>query len=175
MREKTQADFDLERVMDLFDNALTSKDERVVNALRQLLMIVALTAPESNDGITNKNVGPFRQLQDDLNNLHRRITALEHEVMQQQQSSTPSDTMNPYNGTSNSINPMWALATGLSGLELANTNIDTQVDVTNAGAVSGAITGTPWDSTILAARGADIRAILEAEEEDRARLNNNNK
>ena len=79
-REKNQADFDLERIMDLFDEALTSKDERVVNALRQLLMIVALTAPESNDGIMNKNTGPFRQLQDDLNNLHRRINTMENEL-----------------------------------------------------------------------------------------------
>ena len=40
---KEQADFDLERVMDLFDTALTSNDQRVQSALRQLLTIVALT------------------------------------------------------------------------------------------------------------------------------------
>lgn len=79
-REKTQADFDLERVMDLFDSALTSKDERVVNALRQLLMITALTAPESNDDIMDQRNGPFRQLQENLNDLYRRLNTIENEM-----------------------------------------------------------------------------------------------
>jgi hypothetical protein len=80
-REKDQADFDLERVMDMFDQALTSKDERVINALRSLLMIVALTAPESpNADIMDRRRGPFRQLQDDLNNLHRSVQRMDEEL-----------------------------------------------------------------------------------------------
>lgn len=80
MREKTQADFDLERVVDLLDDALMSKDERVMNALRQLLMIVTLTAPEHSQGPMNKDVGPFRQLQESITNLHRRISSLEEKI-----------------------------------------------------------------------------------------------
>jgi hypothetical protein len=41
-REKDQADFDLDRFIDMFDEALTSKDDRVVNALRQLMMMVII-------------------------------------------------------------------------------------------------------------------------------------
>ena len=42
-REKDQADFDLERFIEMFDEALTSNDERVINALRSLMMMVILT------------------------------------------------------------------------------------------------------------------------------------
>lgn len=96
MREKRQADFDLERVMDLFDDALTSKDERVVNALRQLLMITALTAPESNDGIMDKRTGPFRQLQEDLNDLHRRLNTMENEMNNMRRQPYTPPVQNPY-------------------------------------------------------------------------------
>ena len=44
-REKDQADFDLERFIDMFDEAVNSRDPRVVNALRSLMMIVTLTRP----------------------------------------------------------------------------------------------------------------------------------
>ena len=46
-REKDQADFDLERFVDMFDTAMTSNDPRVVETLRKLMMIVALTRPET--------------------------------------------------------------------------------------------------------------------------------
>lgn len=75
----TQADFDLERVMDMFDQALTSKDERVINALRSLLMIVTLTAPEGEDDVHGRS-GPFRQLQEDIRNLSRRVGELEGQL-----------------------------------------------------------------------------------------------
>ena len=38
-------EIDLEQLFEMIDTALTSKDERVQNALRSLFMIVALTAP----------------------------------------------------------------------------------------------------------------------------------
>lgn len=81
-REKNQADFDLERVVELFDQALTSKDERVVNALRSLLMIVALTDPEAGSPRSDLRVGPFRQLQDEIGTLRSRLSNLEMEVSQ---------------------------------------------------------------------------------------------
>lgn len=77
-REKEQADFDLERFIDMFDEALTSKDERVVNALRSLMMMVVLTKPEGRD--PNGDVGPLRQMHDDMHNLNRRMHRLEEEL-----------------------------------------------------------------------------------------------
>lgn len=78
-REKTQADFDLERFIDMFDEAITSKDERVVNALRSLMMMVILTKSETHSQSDRDN-GPLRQLYDDLHNLNRRITSTEESI-----------------------------------------------------------------------------------------------
>lgn len=80
MREKDQADFDLERFVNMFDEAMTSQDPRVVNALRSLMMIVTLTKPESNDlGLHDRNHGPLRRLYDDVGHLNRRLGRLEEE------------------------------------------------------------------------------------------------
>jgi hypothetical protein len=79
-REKTQADFDLERFIDMFDEALTSTDERVVNALRSLMMMVILTKPEASN--YKGEVGPLRQLYDDLHHLNRRMQSMEDSVRQ---------------------------------------------------------------------------------------------
>ena len=58
-REKDQADFDLERFVDMFDEAMTSRDPRVMDALRGLMMMVTLTRPESRDsGLHDRNAGP---------------------------------------------------------------------------------------------------------------------
>lgn len=73
-RESTQADFDLERFIDMFDEALTSQDERVVNALRSLMMMVILTNPEGRKMDRN---GPLRQLFDDVNSINRRVHQVE--------------------------------------------------------------------------------------------------
>lgn len=81
-REKVQADFDLERFIDMFDEALTSKDERVVNALRSLMMMVILTKPEGRDQSGDGENGPLRQLFDDLHNLNRRMHSMENTLSQ---------------------------------------------------------------------------------------------
>lgn len=78
-REKVQADFDLERFLDMFDEALTSNDERVVNALRSLMMMVILTKPESR-AMSDRDVGPLRQMHNDMHNLSRRMNTLEEHV-----------------------------------------------------------------------------------------------
>lgn len=79
-REKDQADFDLERFVDMFDEAITSRDPRVVNALRSLMMMVTLTRPESRDsGLHDRNAGPLRRLFEDMNHLHRRLERVEDE------------------------------------------------------------------------------------------------
>ena len=70
-REKDQADFDLERFIDMFDTAMTSDDPRVVETLRKLMMIVALTAPETRKE-HHRNSGPLRRLFEDMNHLNNR-------------------------------------------------------------------------------------------------------
>ena len=75
-RNLDQADMDLQRAIDLFDTALTSKDERVVNALRSLMMIVALTDPETVE-LDKVRVGPLRAMERDIDNMHSRIRSLE--------------------------------------------------------------------------------------------------
>jgi hypothetical protein len=80
-REKDQADFDLERFVDMFDEALISQDPRVMNALRSLMMMVTLTRPESRDsGLHDRNSGPLRRLYEDVNHLNRRMHAMEDDV-----------------------------------------------------------------------------------------------
>jgi hypothetical protein len=82
-REPDQADFDLERFIEMFDEALTSRDPRVVNALRSLMMMVVLTRPEGRDsGLHDRNVGPLRRLYDDVNHLNNRLHRLEDETRQ---------------------------------------------------------------------------------------------
>ena len=80
-REKDQADFDLERFVDMFDEALISQDPRVMNALRSLMMMVTLTRPESRDsGLHDRNHGPLRRLYEDVNHLNSRLHRMEDEV-----------------------------------------------------------------------------------------------
>ena len=82
MREKDQADWDLERCFEMFDEALISKDERVVNALRNLLMVVTLTAPESDLSGIDSRQGPLRRMIEDQKDLIRRLNAMEDSLGQ---------------------------------------------------------------------------------------------
>lgn len=97
-REKDQSDFDLERFVDMFDEAMTSRDPRVIDALRGLMMIVTLTRPESRDsGLYDRNTGPLRRLFEDMNHLHRRLERLEEEHRQLvRQLSKPEINYNDY-------------------------------------------------------------------------------
>ena len=76
-REPDQADFDLERFIDMFDEALSSRDERVVNALRSLMMMVILTKPETSNTMSDRNPGPLRRMHEDMNHLNRRVRDME--------------------------------------------------------------------------------------------------
>ena len=76
-REPDQADFDLERFINMFDEALTSQDPRVVNALRSLMMMVTLTRPETSESAIGSKYGPLRRLFEDLNHLNRRMHSME--------------------------------------------------------------------------------------------------
>ena len=78
-RDPDQADFDLERFIDMFDVAMTSDDPRVVETLRKLMMIVTLTQPEAPAGDFK---GPLRRLFEDMSHLNRRMHRMEDEVNQ---------------------------------------------------------------------------------------------
>jgi len=79
LREKDQADFDLDRFVDMFDEAMTSKDPRVIETLRSLMMIVTLTRPESTTE-HGRNSGPLRRLFEDMHDLNRRVSRQDEEI-----------------------------------------------------------------------------------------------
>ena len=89
-REKDQADFDLERFVNMFDEALTSQDPRVMETLRSLMMIVTLTRPESNDAHYDRK-GPLRRAFEDMNHLWKRLEQMEEELRQMHQRMSQSD------------------------------------------------------------------------------------
>lgn len=96
VREKTQADFDLEKLFAYLDEALTSKDERVQSALRGLLTIIELTRTQDDGRMAvETSHGPLRQMQEDLRDISRRLYRLEEEVRQNKQ--PPYIPPQPYN------------------------------------------------------------------------------
>ena len=94
LREKDSADFDLDQFVRMFDEALTSQDPRVIDALRGLLMIVALTRPEAKTSVER---GPLRRLVDDVTNLNRRLGVVENRVLAERDQAI--STTDKYNGT----------------------------------------------------------------------------
>ena len=90
-REKDSADFDLGQFVRMFDEALTSEDPRVIDALRGLLMIVTLTRPEAKSAIDNQHRGPLRRLVDDVTNLNRRLGAVENRVLEDRDRAISAD------------------------------------------------------------------------------------
>ena len=61
-REPDQADFDLERFIDMFDEALTSDDPSVQKTLQHLMVICALARNHDNHAIRQ---GPLRRMFED--------------------------------------------------------------------------------------------------------------
>jgi hypothetical protein len=78
-REPDQADFDLERFINMFDEALTSQDPRVINSLRDLMMMVTLTRPEVRSEHSQR-YGPLRRLFEDMNHLNRRMHDMDEKI-----------------------------------------------------------------------------------------------
>jgi hypothetical protein len=76
-RNPDQSDFDLERFVNMFDEALTSRDPRVIDALRGLMMMVTLTRCETRHVMEDRQQGPLRRLVQDVNALHNRISRME--------------------------------------------------------------------------------------------------
>ena len=79
-REPDQADLDLDRFIDMFDEAMTSSDPRVIETLRKLMMIMVLTRPEIPAEGHSRRSGPLRRLYDDLHNLNNRMHRMDEEL-----------------------------------------------------------------------------------------------
>ena len=135
MRDLTQADFDLERMFGLLDEALTSRDERVQSALRGLLTIIELTRTQ-DDGLmaVETSHGPLRQLQQDLRDLSRRVYQLEDEMRQRSRAPGPFVPPAPYNPGPGSpfgpytnpggIGPIWTTSKSSSSYTLTDDETD---------------------------------------------------
>ena len=105
MREKTQADFDIERMFAYLDEALTSKDERVQSALRGLLTIIELTRPQDDGRMAvETSHGPLRQMQEDLKSIRSRLANVENEVRQRNNYVPPYNPGYPSTGTPPPLN-----------------------------------------------------------------------
>ena len=91
-REKDQKDFDLEQIVEIFDTALESDDQRIKDALRALLTITVLCTAERPH---EKIMGPFERMLNDVRNLNRRLSRLEDEV-QDLRNRMPPPTAAPY-------------------------------------------------------------------------------
>ena len=105
MREKTQADFDLEKMFEYIDEALTSRDERVQSALRGLLTIIELTRTQDDGKMAvETSHGPLRQMQEDLTHMNRRLNNLAEEMRQMRQ--PPYVPPQPYNPGAGNPYPM---------------------------------------------------------------------
>lgn len=93
MREKDQADFDLETFVDLFDTAMNSENPAVKKALKNLILISAIVnASNQSDGLRK---GPLRRLVDDMNTMNRRIGNLEGAGQFRSQPVQPNITTSP--------------------------------------------------------------------------------
>lgn len=93
-RERDSSDFDLERFVDLFDTAMNSDNPAVQRALKNLLMITTLV--DSDLKADQRVKGPLRRLVDDLQNLNRRISQLEHDAQRKTSGAIPGMINTPW-------------------------------------------------------------------------------
>ena len=142
-REKTQADFDLEKMFEYIDEALTSKDERVQSALRGLLTIIELTRTQDDGRMAvETRLGPLRRMQEDLENITRRLNNLESQMRQMPLTNPGAGnpypmgpyTPAPYYGPNWGIDPNMPYTT-----TYPTTGQGVGVAVANQGAISGKI------------------------------------
>lgn len=105
-REKNAADYDLERFIEMFDQALTSDDPRVKNALRQLMMMVILTDTDDHEGKI-RNKGPLRQMQEDMYSICKKMSRLEEEIHQLQQKTNVLTRYGDYHTTATDAVATW--------------------------------------------------------------------
>ena len=136
-RETDLSDIDLETIINMLDTALTSRDERVVNALRSLLMITTLTQVHGPGKLDN-NDGPLRRLRQDMRDLLNRLSRLEETMRNQQNNlhgTTTTTTTVPYTTTLGYTYP------GYAGLAQPITTPSTVAPSTVAPSTTASATG----------------------------------
>jgi len=74
----TQADLDLQQIINLIDTVLTSSDDRIKDMLRQLLVTTILITGENPADMIR--VGPLNDLFNQQSNQSRRISQLEEQI-----------------------------------------------------------------------------------------------
>lgn len=129
VREKDQADFDLERFVNMFDEAMTSSDPRVVETLRSLMMIVALTRPESRDVLDTRK-GPLRRAFEDMNHLWKRLEQMEQELRQMHQQlnqQTSLDDRWPRGYRSKGPEDQWSMAAAVNMAQSVDQDLMRQI------------------------------------------------
>ena len=99
---------DLEQLMKMLDQAMTSDDPRVKDTFRKLMMIVALTQTDDK-----REPGPIAQMRNEMMAMNTRIQALHQEIqmVRQQLVSRPYNPQ-PYSAPGT---PWWGTGTGLGG------------------------------------------------------------
>lgn len=97
-RVLTQADYDLERIIDILDEAMMSNDPRVEECLRRLMVTVALTRPE---GQFNLRQGPLRQMRQDISDIASRLARLEGEIQRRSHEEVYLGQMKQWQDTEN--------------------------------------------------------------------------
>lgn len=145
-------DIELEKLFELFDKALTSKDERVVNALRSLLMIAALTDMHESD----PTQGPLTQLLKQLRLMENRLSSLEYDRHNRGSYGPSSGAGNGYPWPGQIPAGPWT-TTGAGPTWAVNPASTTSYTATNPGAVSGT-TDTSYKLNLSA---ADLEAIFK--------------
>lgn len=117
MREKDQADFDLETFIDLFDTAMTSDNPAVQKALKNLILISALVDAKSDYGLRK---GPLRRVVEDIRHLNQRVSSLEMEKQYKTTYAPPTTGTWPpgYSHPINPPSPTWNGPTAVPGTAL---------------------------------------------------------
>lgn len=100
-RVKDQKDFDLEQIVKVIDSALESDDQRIKDALRALMTITVLCTAEHPDQAIK---GPLARLQEDYNNLNRRLISLEDD-MRKMQWDQQKQKVEPFTPPYNPVSP----------------------------------------------------------------------
>ena len=102
-REKDQKDYDLERIVKVLDEALTSDNPAVQNALRSLLLVSTIVSSEHPDQVMKS--GPLARMFEDIHHIARRLSNVEDELnqikwnQQKKQVEPFMPTVQPYTGT----------------------------------------------------------------------------
>jgi len=88
-REKDQADFDLERFVELFDECMTSENPAVQKAFKNLLLVASISHSDTKRFPVTK--GPLRRLVEDLHHINRRVGQLEDRMLREAPSRNEID------------------------------------------------------------------------------------